>query len=122
MFMLQVLLKDTILAPPFLMFNTLAAMQTQMETVATAAPEASLTLKDDFGQTLNALRRDIAATLAENMDESLMASVERTLQGQRVNAKAQMLLEADPVIRGIVNRSRLAQATGFTAAVNASRP
>lgn len=114
MFMLQIVLKDTLLQPPFLMFNKKESLEEQLNVFKMASPEAPITLTDEFGQKFDGFRRDIACTLAENMDESLMAAVERTLHGQRVGAQTQLRIENDPTIRGIQTRSRLATATGFT--------
>lgn len=77
----------------------------------TGAPgSALLSLTDDFGQQLSIRADQIHGMLLDDMDQSLMAQVERGLHQARAQAKAQDRAMADPAIKESLRRQQMGPA------------
>ena len=64
-----------------------------------ASPANNWVITDDFGQHAEIKATDVQAYMLEDMDLSRMAAVETGLHQARVQAKAQEMAKADPVLR-----------------------
>lgn len=56
-------------------------------------------ISDDFGQTCCIPRAQIAGSLMEDLDQSKMAHIERSLHVERVKVAAQRAAQSDPVLK-----------------------
>lgn len=56
-------------------------------------------LSDDFGQQASIPRANIAGALFEDLDQSKMAHIERSLHVERVKVAAQRATQADPMLK-----------------------
>jgi hypothetical protein len=58
-----------------------------------------LTLEDDFGQTVNIVRKSLYGSMFESLEKSQLAHIEIALHRARLQAKAQQMASADPGLR-----------------------
>lgn len=81
-----------------LMFKTKESAQAAWD----AAPDPNTNVRqlaDDFGQIAAFEHRNIAGVLFEDLDQSKMAHIERSLHVERVKVAAQRAAQSDPVLK-----------------------
>jgi hypothetical protein len=91
-----------------LMFKTKEAVQTA-EKFLTSEEGDSLThhiLEDDFGQKVTVFSGDLHGWMAEDLEQSRLAHIERALHQVRTQAKGAELADADPVLKQARHRAQ----------------
>lgn len=60
---------------------------------------STITLVDDYGQTIFIKAESLHGVMFENLDQTKMANIEYALHGARTQAAAQQRAEGDPALR-----------------------
>jgi hypothetical protein len=82
-----------------LLFKTKDAADAAFGFVRDLNHDAKIAIVDDFGQALLATGSTIKAAFMEDMDESKLAQMERSMHEMRLRAALQARAQADPVLR-----------------------
>lgn len=96
MFSITVALAHTTIVWTF-MYKTKESVEYAKKTYD--ANPTSLSFIDDFGQHARIPAQQVAGVLFENIDESKMAHIERSLHVERVKVAAQRAAQADPTLK-----------------------
>jgi hypothetical protein len=82
-----------------------AALQNYRSDRTTTFERADFSASDDFGQTIQLKRTSIHGVMAEDMEISKLAYIERVLHQNRTHARAEQMAAEDPVLKTARMRS-----------------
>lgn len=82
-----------------LMFRTKKAADDAISMLRDAAGDISLT--DEFGQTFDGAKTDIVASMFEDLEQSRLAHVERTLQVELIKAAVITRMRGNPAFNSL---------------------
>jgi hypothetical protein len=89
-----------------LMFKTIEGMQAAAAKCQNNAPTELFNVTDDFGQDASINSTQIHGMMAEDLDQSKFAHIERALHQARTKVTADKLAESDPTIREAQRRAQ----------------